>query len=88
MGDLNQYDGTELSIVVEYTLEDGSRTCESMATIELDEVDLTPYREPEVFYPVYLHLKTGGAECAADFSKLEDARMYCCTLDSIMGWKK
>ena len=82
----NLYDGTELSIVVEFTLPDGSRACEALATIDLAEVDLALFPDPVVFYSVYLHLKTGGVDVAADFDTLEKAQVYCHALDTIFNF--
>jgi hypothetical protein len=79
-----QYDGTELSLVIEFTMPDGSRACEAMSTIEIGEVDLDSFVDPIVFYSVYLHLFTGGVECVADFYSLDDAQIYCHALDSIL----
>ena len=82
-GELSQYDGTELSAVVEFTHIDGTRICEALAT--LDVPDLSSYSDATLFYSVYLHLKTGGTQCIADFDLLDDAQIYCHALDSILG---
>jgi len=87
ISDFQQYDGAELSIVVESTLPDGTRACEMMSTINMDEVDLSRFVEPIVFYSVYLHLFSGGVECVADFYSLDDAQIYCHALESILGFK-
>lgn len=85
LGDLNNYDGTELSLVVEYDLEDGTRACEMMSTIKLDDIDLATFNNPIVFYSVYAHCKTGGVDCAGDFSSLDDAQIYCHALDALLS---
>jgi hypothetical protein len=85
IGDLDQYDGTELSIVVEFTTEDGKRACEMMSTINPDDIDLDEFREPAVYYSVYTHYKTGGVECAADFGTCEDAQIYCYALEALIA---
>jgi hypothetical protein len=84
IGDLSLYDGTELSLVVEFDLPDGDRACEMLSTIERADVDLSQYPNGTLFYSVYLHLKTGGVDCVADFSELDDAQIYCHALDALL----
>ena len=85
IGNLNQYDGTELSLVAEFTLPDGTRACEMLSTIDMSEIDAADYPDAVFFYSVYLHVKTGGTECAADFDSLEDAQIYCHALDALLA---
>lgn len=85
LGNLEQYDGTELSLVVEALDHEGKSYCEALSTIEMSEVDLTRYNSPKLFYSVYTHLKTGGVDCAGDFDTLEDAQIYCHALDTLLG---
>jgi len=84
MGELNQYDGTELRLVVDYANPDGSRDCEPQNTIELSDVDLSTFNDPIVFYSVYLHPKIGGTVCVADFDQLDDAQILCHALDCLI----
>ena len=83
-GDLSQYDGTELSLVVEFTLPDGERTCQALGTIDKSDVDLSDYLNPELFYSVYLYAKAGGTLCIADFSDLDSAQIYCHCIDALL----
>jgi hypothetical protein len=85
IGNLNQYDETELSLVAEFTLPDGSKVCEALGTLEVSEIDAADYPDAVFFYSVYLHVKTGGTECAADFDSLEDAQIYCHALDTLLA---
>lgn len=85
IGELSQYDGTELSIVVESTMSDGARACECMSTIDMSEIDFSGFIDPKIFYSVYVHLKTGGVDCAGDFDCLEDAQIYCHALDALLA---
>lgn len=83
-GDLSQYDGSELSLVVEFTLPDGTRACEPLVTLDLSDVNLDDYLNPELFYSVYLHVKTGGVLCIADFTDLDSAQIYCHCIDALL----
>jgi hypothetical protein len=84
-GDLSQYDDTEVSLVAEFTLPDGTRACESLSTLDMADVDATDYPDAVFFYSVYLHVKTGGTVCAGDFSLLDDAQIYCHALDALLA---
>lgn len=84
-GDLSQYDGTELSLVAEFTLPDGTRACEMLSTIDFADIDAADYPDAVFFYSVYLHVKTGGTQCVADFDLLEDAQIYCHALDALLA---
>jgi hypothetical protein len=84
-GDLSQYDDTELSLVAEFTLPDGTRACESLSTLDMADVDAESFPDAVFFYSVYLHVKTGGTVCAGDFSLLDDAQIYCHALDALLA---
>lgn len=83
-GDLSQYDNTELSLVAEFTLSDGTRACEMLSTIDMSEIDAADYPDAIFFYSVYLHVKNGGTQCAGDFASLEDAQIYCHAVDCLL----
>lgn len=84
IGDLSQYDNSELSLVAEFTLPDGTRACEMLSTIDKSEINYSLYPDASFFYSVYLHVKTGGTQCIADFSELEDAQIYCHAIDCLL----
>ena len=84
-GDLSQYDDTDISLVAEFTLPDGTRACEMLSTLDMVDVDAADYPDANFFYSVYLHVKTGGTQCAGDFDSLEDAQIYCHALDALLA---
>ena len=84
LDDLSRYDDTELSLVAEFTLPDGTKSCEMLSTIDFDDINRADYSDAVFFYSVYAHLKTGGVECAGDFDSLDDAQIYCHALDALL----
>jgi len=83
--DLDQYDGAEISIVVDYMGIDGLRCCEALATTNMSEVDLSQFNEPIVFYSVYAHRKQGGVVCVADFEDEQKANILYDALAKILA---
>lgn len=60
-----------LSLVVEYTISDGTRVCEALGVPMV--VNVSRYTDPVLFYTVYQTEADGTSTALEDFNALWDA---------------